>query len=31
MEDHDWDIPLTVEVTGPLPHWGAAYGFDDGK
>lgn len=31
LEDRSWDIPLTVDVTGPLKHWGAAYGFDDGK
>ena len=25
LEDHSWDIPLTVDVTGPLKHWGEAY------
>lgn len=25
MEDHGWSIPLTVEATGPLKHWGEAY------
>ena len=26
MADHDWTIPLTVDVTGPLDNWGEAYG-----
>lgn len=25
LEDRDWRIPLTVDVTGPLAHWGEAY------
>ena len=25
MTDNDWDIPLTVDVTGPLKNWGEAY------
>lgn len=25
LEDLDWQIPLTVDVTGPLTHWGEAY------
>ena len=29
LEDRSWEIPLTVDVTGPLPHWGAAYGFEE--
>lgn len=29
MEDREWEIPLTVEASGPFPHWGAAYGFSD--
>ncbi|MEE9125377.1 MAG: DNA polymerase [candidate division NC10 bacterium] len=29
MEDREWEIPLTVEATGPLPHWGAAYNFTE--
>ena len=30
LEDRSWPIPLTVETTGPLPHWGAAYGYEEG-
>ena len=25
LEDTSWQIPLTVDVTGPLKHWGEAY------
>lgn len=25
MTDNDWDIPLTVDVTGPLKNWGESY------
>ena len=25
LEDRDWKIPLTVDVTGPLSNWGEAY------
>jgi len=25
MTDNSWTIPLTVDVTGPLSHWGEAY------
>ena len=25
MTDRDWLVPLTVDVTGPLNNWGAAY------
>jgi DNA polymerase-1 len=29
LEDRSWEIPLTVDVTGPLRHWGEAYGFEE--
>jgi len=29
LEDRSWEIPLTVDVTGPLSHWGEAYGFQE--
>jgi DNA polymerase I-like protein with 3'-5' exonuclease and polymerase domains len=29
MEDHDWEIPLTVDTSGPFSHWGGAYGWSD--
>ena len=25
MTDNDWDIPLTVDVTGPMKNWGESY------
>ena len=29
LTDNNWSIPLTVDVTGPLQHWGEAYGYEE--